>query len=425
MLRFFLIPCAISWLLLAEAFAQAPRDGETSFAFGGHSKFQLIQLTFPDNSRFRDVLGASATDLNAEARLKWQSRKGRWEFQADYQFIAIDNDTLKLSNRLPGVALPLNNIISDDRRWWDLTYTVEGTGNTAIINRLDRLSVGYSTERSVIRFGRQAISWGNGLLFNPVDVFNPFDPAAVDKEYKAGDDMLYGQHLLGNGHDLQGVAIVRRDPVSGDVEAEQSSFAIKYHGFLGMAEYDLLAAEHYDDPMVAAGASLPVGGAVVRGDLSWTQTETQDVLSAVANISYAWMWGGKNVNGLLEYYYGGFGQKGSDYSPAALLENPDLLVRIGRGELFTLGRQYLGASALIEMTPLFLVTSSFFVNLEDPSMLAQFVFQYDWKQDLVLLASLNLPVGPDGSEYGGIDSTVPGRYLSRGPSLFAQLAWYF
>jgi hypothetical protein len=58
-------------------------------------------------------------------------------------------------------------------------------------------------------------------------------------------------------------------------------------------------------------------------------------------------------------------------------------------------------------------------------MLAQFVFQYDWKQDLVLLGSLNLPVGPNGSEYGGIDTTVPGRYLSRGPSLFAQLAWYF
>jgi len=37
------------------------------------------------------------------------------------------------------------------------------------------------------------LSWGNGLVFSPMDIVNPFDPTAVDTEYKAGDDMLYGQ----------------------------------------------------------------------------------------------------------------------------------------------------------------------------------------------------------------------------------------
>jgi len=65
------------------------------------------------------------------------------------------------------------------------------------------------------------------------------------------------------------------------------------------------------------------------------------------------------------------------------------------------------------------------VNLTDPSALAQLVMTYDWKQDMQLLAALNIPVGPGGSEYGGIESGQPGLYVSTGPSLFVQWAWYF
>jgi len=277
----------------------------------------------------------------------------------------------------------------------------------------------------VWRFGRQAISWGNGMLFTPMDVFNPFDPAAVDKEYKTGDDMLYGQYLLDSGNDIQGVAIVRRDLRTGDVESDQSSYALKYHGFMGMNEFDLLAAQHYGDQLLGLGGIFNIGGAVWRGDLTWTNTDLDTVISAASSLSYSWNWGGKNISGVVEYYYNGFGQKDGAYSSTDLLGNPDLLRRIERGELFTLARHYIAASATIEMTPLLMVIPNLFLNLEDPSALAQVVVQYDWKQDLMVLAALNLPIGPDGSEYGGPEAPAEGRYFSTGPSIFAQLAWYF
>ena len=218
-------------ILVIAGPAQTIADISTDF--GGHSKFRFIYLTYPDNSIFKTPLGADATDGNLGVRLKFSARKNRWDFKTDYQFIAIHSDLLQLESQLPGSALPLNNVINDDRRWWDLTYSF-GDENTAFIHRLDRLSVGFTTERTAWRFGRQAISWGNGMLFNPVDVFNPFDPAAVDKEYKTGDDMLYGQLLFANGNDLEGVAIVRRNPLTGDVEKDQSSLAFKFHGFRGL-----------------------------------------------------------------------------------------------------------------------------------------------------------------------------------------------
>mgnify|MGYP001823431736 CR=1 FL=1 len=403
---------------------QAQEDG-SGWDFSGHGKYQLNGYSYPDDSIFRDALGSSAIDQGMEARLKFSKRTGGWDFQADYQLIGIYADTLQLAGELPGSEWLTRGVINDDRRWFDLTWTIADSSQGALVHRFDRASVGYSTDKTVWRFGRQAVSWGNGMLFNPMDIFNPFDPAAVDKEYKTGDDMLYGQYLLDNGNDFQGVAVVRRNPLTGDVESDQSSLAFKYHGFIGMNEYDLLVSKHYDDLVIGAGGSMDIGGAVLRGDLSWTDTDRDDVLSAVASLSYSWLWGGKNVSGVLEYYYNGFGQPGGEYATEDLLHNPDLLLRIERGELFTLSRNYLAASATIEMTPLFMLIPSAFVNLEDPSSLVQLVAQYDWKQDLQLLAAVNLPAGPSGSEYGGIESPVEGMYFSTGPSLFAQLAWYF
>ncbi len=410
---------------LGLAITAMPIAAETDVSFGGHVKYQFIYIDYPQNSIFNEVLGTSAVDNNLEARLKFGARHNRWDFNADYQFIAIHADTLKLAESLPGSALPVNNVISDDRRWWDLTYSFGDDDKTAFIHRLDRLSVGYTSDHTVWRFGRQAVTWGNGMVFTPMDVFNPFDPAAVDKEYKTGDDMLYGQYLFNNGNDFQGVAVVRRDPHTGDVESDHSSLAFKYHGFLGMNEFDLLAAEHFGDQILGVGGIANIGGAIWRGDLTWTRTDLEKVFSAVTSLSYSWSWGGKNISGLLEYYYNGFGQKDGAYSTRDLLRNPDLLRRLDRGELFTLARHYIAASATVEMTPLLMLIPNFFINLEDPSALAQVVVQYDWKQNLLLLGALNIPIGPNGSEYGGIDAPLDGYYFSTGPSLFAQLAWYF
>jgi hypothetical protein len=277
----------------------------------------------------------------------------------------------------------------------------------------------------VARFGRQVQSWGNGLVYQAMDFFNPFDPAAVDKEFKTGDDMLYGQYLRNNGDDVQLVGVVRRDADSGDVAADASTLAAKYHGFLGEYEYDALLARHYSDDIVGIGGNRALGGAIWRGDVTLTRTDNDTVPLVVTSLSYSWVMAGKNVSGLVEYFYNGFGIADGDYSPASLREHPDLTDRIGRGELYTLGRHYVVANMLIEMTPLFMLTPGLFTNLGDPSALLQITGQYDLVQDLQLLAALNLPIGPNGTEFGGIDSGFEGLYLSSGPSVFTQLAWYF
>ena len=77
------------------------------------------------------------------------------------------------------------------------------------------------------------------------------------------------------------------------------------------------------------------------------------------------------------------------------------------------------------MTPLWLLTPNMFINAEDGSFFAQLVSSHDIEQDIQILLAAGLPVGSADSEFGGIDSGVPGKQLSSGFNMFAQLAWYF
>ena len=411
-------------LLLLLLLCAALGTRADSLLSGGHLKGRLNYADFDDGSLFAELSDDTAFDQGADLRLKLRHDSGRWSAEGDYQFIGQFGDSLELAQALPGLIQRTDNVQNDDRRALDLTHEISNNEDRAVIQRLDRLNLGYSSDQWVARLGRQAVSWGNGLIYTPMDVFNPFDPAAVDTEYKSGDDMLYGQYLLDNGDDWQAVWIVRRDEDK-NLDSEVNSLAFKYHGFRGELEYDLLLAEHYDDTIVGLGGSLPWGGAVLRADLTLTDTPDDEVVSGVASWSYSWVGWGHNMSGALEYYYNGFGQENEDYLPQQVQDNQDLFVRLARGELFTLARHYLAGSLLVEVTPLFQLTPNVFYNIEDQSLLAQIVASYDLAQEAQLLLALNLPVGSSGTEYGGFDSGIDGLEIDYGSSVFAQLAWYF
>jgi len=411
------------YTIFAALLALSANAEETNYDIGGRVSGELAAVSYPDDSIFREFGGASAKDASGVARVILKADRDAWDFRSDYQFAHLRGDSIELNNALPpGIGGQLPN---DDHRLFDLTRVISEGDDYATLHRLDRLSVGHITEKTVARFGRQAISWGNGMIYNPVDIFNPFDPAAVDKEYKTGDDMLYGQYLTDSGSDLQAVMVFRRSLETEEVGKDSSALAVKYHDFWKSGEYDLLLAENYGDTLASFGGNVGVGGAIVRGDLVVSFTDSETVAQLVTSYSESWSWGGKNVSGVIEYYYNGFGQPAGEYSPADILDNPELAVRLSRGELFTPGRHYLALSTAIEMTPLFILVPNAFINLEDPSALLQLVTQNSLSDDTTLLGAINLPVGPDGSEFGGPESGIPGQYLSVGPSLSLQLNWYF
>jgi hypothetical protein len=387
--------------------------GELETEFGGHTKFRAVGQGYPEDSIYHDFVGSTATDASASLRLKFNARAGSWSFDSAYQLVGLKADSLAFTD------LP-----NDDHRLFQLTDVIDSGDDAALLHRLDRLSIGYTSEKAVVRFGRQALSWGNGLAYAPMDLVNPFDPAAIDTEYKAGDDMLYLQYLQDNGNDWQAAYVVRRDLATGEVEHDESTFAVKYHGFVGENEFDALLATSYGDEVLGIGARRAIGGAMWSADVVLTKTDLDTYVQVVTNLLYSWVWGGKNMSGGFEYYFNGFGLHGP-YDLPGIEANPDLALRLARGELFAPGRHYLAANVLVEMSPLWTVTPTLLLNLEDPSALLQLITSYSLGDNMTFLASVNLPIGPSGTEFGGIDAGLPGRYLSRGAGVFAQLAWYF
>jgi hypothetical protein len=412
--------------LLVFAFAASTATAETKYEFGGHSKTRLLGSSFPDNSVFYSLTGSSSLDLETDLRLNFEADNGPWSFDLAYQLFAGYGERIEYTRLLPEEAQQLfNRLPNDDHRLFDLTHVLSDDGKFAALHRLDRLSFAYTGDKIVIRAGRQAVTWGNGFFFSPMDVVNPFDPAAIDTEYKAGDDMLYGQYLKDSGDDIQAAVVFRRNLVTGAVESAQRTVAFKYHGISGESEYDLLVAESYDNTTIGVGGNRSIGGAILRGDIVATDTESGTTTEFVLNLTYSWGWGTKNVSGVIEYYFNGFGQENGQYSPTELAQNPELLQRLARGQTFSLGRHYVAGGLSIELTPLWMITPNLFANVEDGSALIQLVTRNNLSENMEFLGALNLPLGPDGSEYGGIPSGTDGLFLSSSASVFAQFAWYF
>ncbi len=63
--------------------------------------------------------------------------------------------------------------------------------------------------------------------------------------------------------------------------------------------------------------------------------------------------------------------------------------------------------------------------MDDPSALLQIITRNNLAENMEFIGALNVPIGADGSEYGGIELDMSGLFLSIDAGVFAQLAWYF
>jgi len=415
---------AILAVTLAAAGHSAQAEG---WEYGGHLK---LQYSFTDY-RARDVAAMfgddPAHDQALDARLKAEWRGRGFDFSAHYEVLGLAGDSVATRRTLAGLGLlpgsTASGLPDDRRRLFDLTDDFIDETRAIAVHRLDRLAIGYSAAAGTVRFGRQAVSWGNGLAFQVLDFVNPFSPLAIDKDYKTGEDMLYGQWQSAGLGDAQLMLLPRRDPLTRELDHEQASNALKLHTRAGNFDVDVLAARHYDQTLLGFGVVRSIGGAVWRFDVSHTDVTGQDgVWSLVTNLDYSWVLFGKNMYGFAEYYRNGFG---SARTSGYLAADPELTARLARGEVYAVGRDYAALGVQVELSPLVNAFANVLQNLNDASRILQLRAVYEWRQDTQFMAGINLPGGETGSEYGGIPTPLPGITLAPGRSLYLRAAYYF
>jgi len=376
------------------------------------------QFSGPDS--LQAALGAqNANDALGNLRITWQPTWGAWSAMVHYEVSAQYGPGVALAHLQSGL------IPEPPSTWFNLTNTFVNHGQLIAQQTIDRLAVTYTTPSLVVRVGRQALTWGSGLVFRPMDLFDPFSPSATDTEFKPGVDMLYVQRLFADGSDLQLIVAPRPDHVGGAPTLESSSAAAHLQTtILGHQTTWLLARDH-GDWVAALGVNGAVAGATWNIELVPTFLHGGGArVSALANISDAVTLAGHNATVFGEYFHNGFGVSGGPFALTTL--PPELLDRLARGQLFNTHRNYLAGGLTLEVNPLLTASPTLIAGLDDGSAFFLVAASYSLADNATLIAGAQAPIGRRGTEFGGLPIAPGGRTLLAPPAqIYLQLRRYF
>lgn len=262
---------------------------------------------------------------------------------------------------------------------------------TTLEMELDRFFYRQRFGRYTLGLGRQAIDWGSGRLWQPLNVFGAFAPTDLDTDYKPGIDSITVDAYPGAFSSLTGVYVL--GPTS-ESEIEDSG-AVHYRSQLGeLSELTLVAGKVIGNQVVGTAFESALGGMGWRVEGLYYKLELSDERAFfwIAGIDYLFE-NGTSI--ILEWY---------DNSRGALYENElgamssDPLVVYGLQQ--HLSRQVLGLSLQRDLTPLlkggYTLLASALRNENDQShisLLHQLYATYSVSNESDLLMSVILANG--------------------------------
>jgi len=376
---------------------------------------------FPEGDLQREIDGSPARDGSVDLRALFAASRGGWHFTADPTLVLEAGDSIAFRSA-PQATLD-QTPTDDERRFLDLTTTVEDGASHRTVARFDRLAAEYRGERWGVAVGRRAVSWGSGIVFQPLDLFTPFAPTTVDRDYKPGEDVILVDRLFAGGSDVQLLGVFRRDE-TGERDVDADSFGGKWHGVFGERDVELVAGRHYRDRVYGASVRQPLGGAMARTDLLLTDADGSGAyVSALLNVDYTLLVGDRNVYVFAEVFHNGFGM---GESTVDVLRIPGrLAARLARGEVFNVLRHYAAFGTQIEWHPLWTQSLTWIVNLQDGSGLVQTELNWEPGDATRLDFGVIDGRGGRGEEFGAIELPAPAVFTTGGgTSVYLRFVWY-
>lgn len=425
--RKFLLKIVVMYFaFVTPAFSLGPIEND----WGGHIKLNGSAVFYDGQTWYAQHEDEEGFDGYANLRLKDKlALSDQLFFEVHYDLSLEGGDTLEkvflLKKQFPVFSDNFGEFSPDETgNLFDLTKKIEERDRYLSWHRLDRLLISYKPSWGNVVAGRQAVTWGNGLVFNPMDLFSPFSPSDTTRDYKNGSDLVAVRINSEKAGDPEFLVIPRKDKFSGNVKADQSSVAGKAHYFVSETEVDFLLARHFDETVAGFGITGDFLEAAWRADLVYSTLKNDDengFFTCMANIDYSWVWKGKNLYGLLEYFHNGLGKNES----ANAFSEPEIAKRFLRGEIFTLCRDYLSAQIQLEAHPLLNVSLNIIANLNDSSGLLQPRAVWSMTQNSSLDLGINKAYGKVGTEFGGIGVAGSPYYFKSPEMVYLTLSYYF
>ena len=262
--------------------------------------------------------------------------------------------------------------------------------------RFYRAAVTVSAGGTDVRVGRQRVAWGTGRFWNPVDLLNPINPIALEREERIGVDAVLAEHKFGPLSRVAAVYAPSHDGV-------ESSAALNWRSNAAGIDYSLIGGRFQDERVAGGDIATQLGGMGVRAELTHNEPEAGPAYQrAVLGLDYAFA-NTLTLSG--ELYYNGAGTTDSSaYDFASLFA----------GTIQNVGKRYFGGYAGYEITPLLKSTNYLVVNLTDHSRFFSPAFTYSVRANLDFTVGVQLFSGSAGSEYGTLSDVY-----------YAQAQWFF
>jgi hypothetical protein len=365
-------------------------------------------------------VSAPSSDPSLESLGASEALFGRIRFEAIYSEkseivldAAYDNRMIGVNGSSLGISSALLTTYPVPYRLTQIGGNLFQTGNSLDYEELDRASFAYQTKEINLTIGRQAIGWGRGTLFSAVDIFAPFTPLQLDKEWRSGVDAVRA--------DIKTSATTSFDVVSAWGETwNQSALGVRFRGYEGNIDEELLVAKRAQDVMYGVTSSVVIGDLEAHGEFAVFQTPgdvansgmlgdpdlvPKGILGFSNNFNI-----GTGLKILLEYHYSGFGvTNASDLT--ALLANPDYLNRIERGDTQITGRQALGFQASYDLDGFWHGNLEILQSLIDDSGVMVPSLSWDAGQNITVLGAVYFAYGATSinslpqSQFGAVPPT--------------------
>ena len=378
------------FLIICFFFSFKPVQAQINFKFSGYivelpvymiMKKYPVFFPFPVNNQF---LNLNRLRLKPEVDL-WEDARINVEYEIDALY-SEKNLLFDLSS------------VSTNRQLFNLKWDLINEGNYKVSHYFDRLYFRQDFSWGNVSIGRQRIAWGSSRIWNPIDLFNPVNPANFAKIEKDGADVAALTYFFGNFTDLDVVYNPQKK-----IENSNAGFRFRTN----LEQYDLAVVGGYFDKRIVAGwdfaGSLFNAGVRGEGIISMNKENISDnytrfTLGTDYQIT-------PELYALIEYQYNGEGKANkSNYE----------LLRLVNGEILNLNRNYLALSANYVFS--FITSASLMVNqnLNDGSGFVAVSGLYAITSNLSLTVGAQITYGNEFSEYW---------YFPH--SIYSQVEFYF
>ncbi|NQU84853.1 MAG: hypothetical protein HQ541_03755 [Mariniphaga sp.] len=294
------------------------------------------------------------------------------------------------------------DFVDIDNGYFNLSHVVASADNWFLHTIIDRAWIDYTNGKWQFRVGRQRINWGINMVWNPNDIFNSFSYFDFDYEERPGTDAVKIQYYTGVTSSAELVYKIGED-------ANHMALAGMYRFSKWNYDFQFLGGWVGSDYVIGGGWSGDIKGGGFRGEVSYFTPREEESGSQKALVA--------SVSG--DYTF-----KNSIYLHTGVLFNSHGTTRNAGGRSFfdqnlsakmlSFAQYSLFGQISFPFTPLFSGNLSGMLNPSDGSFYFGPALSYSLGDNLELMATGQLFMGNEGTEFGEM-----------GQAIFGRLKWAF